>query len=92
MLLIVGVIATGWGATTMAVPAANAQEETLVFWPDIAFPPMEFLEGSEAVGADIDIGNEVAKRMDAPQSSPMSASMASSRRFSPTSATRSSPA
>ena len=31
MLLIVGVIATGWGATTMAVPAANAQEETLVF-------------------------------------------------------------
>jgi polar amino acid transport system substrate-binding protein len=63
MLLIVGVIATGWGATTMVVPAANAQEETLVFCSDIAFPPMEFLEGSEAVGADIDIGNEVAKRI-----------------------------
>jgi polar amino acid transport system substrate-binding protein len=63
MLLIVGVIATGWGATTMVAPAANAQEETLVFCSDLAFPPMEFLEGSEAVGADIDIGNEVAERI-----------------------------
>jgi len=63
MLLIVGIIVTSWAATVLAAPAANAQEEKLVFCSDIAFPPMEFLEGSEAVGADIDIGNEVAKRI-----------------------------
>ena len=63
MLLIVGIIAMSWAATALVAPAANAQEEKLVFCSDIAFPPMEFLEGSEAVGADIDIGNEVAKRI-----------------------------
>jgi polar amino acid transport system substrate-binding protein len=63
LLLMIGVIATSWATTAMVAPAANAQEETLVFCSDLAFPPMEFLEGSEAVGADIDIGNEVAKRI-----------------------------
>ena len=45
------------------VPVAAAQEEPLVFCSDLAFPPMEFLEGSQPVGADIDIGNEVASRL-----------------------------
>lgn len=63
VLLIVGFIATSWVATITAAPAVKAQEETLVFCSDLAFPPMEFLEGSEAVGADIDIGNEVAERI-----------------------------
>lgn len=63
VLLIVGVIATSWAATTVVAPAVNAQEETLMFCSDLAFPPMEFLEGSEPVGADIDIGNEVAERL-----------------------------
>ena len=63
VLLIVGVIATSWAATITVAPAVNAQEEPLVFCSDLAFPPMEFLEGSEAVGADIDIGNEVAERI-----------------------------
>jgi polar amino acid transport system substrate-binding protein len=62
LLLIVGIIATGWAATALVAPVASAQE-TLVFCSDLAFPPMEFLEGSEPVGADIDIGNEVAKRI-----------------------------
>jgi polar amino acid transport system substrate-binding protein len=43
-------------------PAASAQEK-LVFCSDIAFPPMEFMDGAEAVGADIDIGREVASRL-----------------------------
>jgi polar amino acid transport system substrate-binding protein len=63
VLLIVGVIATSWVATITAAPIVKAQEETLVFCSDLAFPPMEFLEGSEPVGADIDIGNEVAERI-----------------------------
>ena len=62
-LLIVGVIATSWAATTMVTPPVNAQEEPLVFCSDLAFPPMEFLEGSEAVGADIDIAKEVGERI-----------------------------
>jgi len=47
----------------MVALAASAQEEKLVFCSDMAFPPMEFLQGSEPIGADIDIGNEVAKRI-----------------------------
>jgi polar amino acid transport system substrate-binding protein len=62
VLLVVGVIATSWAATAMVAPAASAQEK-LVFCSDLAFPPMEFLQGSEPIGADIDIGNEVAKRV-----------------------------
>lgn len=44
-------------------PLAGAQDEPLVFCSDLAFPPMEFLEGSKPVGADIDIGTEVGKRL-----------------------------
>jgi len=62
-LVIVGVIVTSWAATTMVAPPVNAQEEPLVFCSDLAFPPMEFLEGSEAVGADIDIAKEVGERI-----------------------------
>jgi polar amino acid transport system substrate-binding protein len=63
LLLIVGVIAASWSTAIAVAPPVRAQEESLVFCSDLAFPPMEFLEGSEAVGADIDIGNEVAKRI-----------------------------
>lgn len=63
VLLIVGAVAASWAAPAMVAPAANAQEEKLVFCSDLAFPPMEFLEGSEPVGADIDIGREVAERL-----------------------------
>lgn len=44
-------------------PVAGAQDEPLVFCSDLAFPPMEFLEGSRPVGADIDIGTEVGTRI-----------------------------
>jgi polar amino acid transport system substrate-binding protein len=40
-----------------------AQDGPLVFCSDVAFPPMEFFEGSDPVGADIDIANEVGKRL-----------------------------
>jgi polar amino acid transport system substrate-binding protein len=43
-------------------PATSAQEE-FVFCSDVAYPPMEFFEGAETVGADIDIGDEIASRL-----------------------------
>jgi polar amino acid transport system substrate-binding protein len=61
-LLVVTLIA-GWASAAVVAPAASAQEE-LVFCSDIAYPPMESYEGPEAVGADIDIGNEIATRLD----------------------------
>ena len=45
-----------------AAPARNAAD-TLTFCSDITYPPEEFYQGSKAVGSDIDIGNEVAKRL-----------------------------
>jgi polar amino acid transport system substrate-binding protein len=59
--LVGAIVVSGLGAGWVG-PAASAQEE-LVFCSDIAYPPMESYEGSEAVGADIDIGNEIAARL-----------------------------
>ena len=61
-LALTGAIVVAGCVTPFIGPVASAQE-TLVFCSDIAFPPMEFLEGSEPVGADIDIGREVAERL-----------------------------
>jgi polar amino acid transport system substrate-binding protein len=61
-LALAGLIAIGGVAGVLVAPAASAQEE-LVFCSDIAYPPMESFEGSEPVGADIDIGNEIAARL-----------------------------
>jgi polar amino acid transport system substrate-binding protein len=55
------IVVSGFGAAWVG-PTASAQEE-LVFCSDIAYPPMESYEGSEAVGADIDIGDEIAARL-----------------------------
>lgn len=62
MALVIGAIIAGWSGPETATAAA-AQDEPLVFCSDLAFPPMEFLEGSTPMGADIDIGTEVAERL-----------------------------
>ena len=62
ILVVFAAIVTSWGMAIPAAPVA-AQEEPLVFCSDLAFPPMEFLEGSTPVGADIDIGNEIGTRI-----------------------------
>lgn len=59
----IGAAVLGLAGVGTAAPATSAQEEPLVFCSDLAFPPMEFLEGSQPVGADIDIGNEVGARL-----------------------------
>jgi polar amino acid transport system substrate-binding protein len=61
--LLAGAIFATLSGVGTTVPGASAQDEPLVFCSDLAFPPMEFLEGSKPVGADIDIGTEVGKRL-----------------------------
>src|SRR6266536_602364 len=49
-------------AASIAAPAAPTAG-TLLFCSDITYPPEEFYQGTKAVGSDIDIGTEVAKRL-----------------------------
>ncbi len=58
-----GAIVLGMAGMALVAPVTSAQEEELVFCSDVAYPPMEFFEGSETVGADIDIGDEIAARL-----------------------------
>lgn len=60
--LLVSVIMVTFGAAGLT-PTAAAQDGPLVFCSDIAFPPMEFYDGPDPVGADIDIATELAKRL-----------------------------
>lgn len=48
---------------TITAPAAIKDAGKLVFCSDIAYPPMEFYEGDDPEGADIDIAEELAERM-----------------------------
>jgi len=54
---------TTGAAAAIQAPDRIASAGTLVFCSDITYPPEEFYEGSKPVGSDIDIGNEIAKRM-----------------------------
>jgi polar amino acid transport system substrate-binding protein len=63
MALLVSVIAASCATALMSAPVAQAQQEKLVFCSDIAYPPMEYFDGSQPVGADIDIGSELAERI-----------------------------
>jgi polar amino acid transport system substrate-binding protein len=51
-------------SVALHAPDAVAKRGTLVFCSDISYPPEEFLEDGKPVGSDIDIGRELAKRMD----------------------------
>ncbi len=50
-------------ATAATTPPSIAKAGKIVFCSDPGFPPMESLEGSQPVGADIDIGAGVSKAM-----------------------------
>jgi polar amino acid transport system substrate-binding protein len=62
--------ATKMGTTTaapsagIAAPARVKSAGKLAFCSDITYPPEEFYKGPTPVGSDIDIGAEIAKRMD----------------------------
>jgi len=50
-------------AAAVTPPPSIAQAGKLVFCSDLGFPPMESLQGSRPVGAEIDMGNAIAKLM-----------------------------
>ncbi len=66
--LLVGAVAAIALASAVAATAAPttpgiAKTGTIVFCSDPGFPPMESLQGSQPVGADIDIGTGIARAM-----------------------------
>jgi polar amino acid transport system substrate-binding protein len=61
--LVVGALIAGMAGAAFTASAVRAQDEPLVFCSDIAYPPMEFFEGSEPIGADIDIARAIAENL-----------------------------
>jgi polar amino acid transport system substrate-binding protein len=59
--VILGVAAFAVGSGSAA--SMHAAAGTLSFCSDITYPPEEFYQGTKAVGSDIDIGAEIAKRI-----------------------------
>lgn len=55
-------------ATTIKVPAVITSAGKLVFCTDVSYPPEEYYkaDGSTALGSDIDIANDIAKRFGVP--------------------------
>src|ERR671933_851469 len=56
-------VAHGRVAASIKPPANIARAGKIVFCSDISYPPEEFYKGRTAVGSDIDIGKDVARRM-----------------------------
>ena len=52
-------------AASATVTSSRAKAGTLVFCSDIEYPPMESLQGSKPIGADIDIGSAIARQVGA---------------------------
>jgi polar amino acid transport system substrate-binding protein len=50
-------------AVSVAPPANIAGAGRIVFCSDLGYPPMESLQGSRPIGADIDIGSAIARSM-----------------------------
>lgn len=55
-LAVLTAVAAALAATALSAPRAT----TVVYCSDMTYPPMEFMRGGKAVGADIDIGTAVA--------------------------------
>jgi polar amino acid transport system substrate-binding protein len=50
-------------SSEITAPANIKSAGKIVYCSDIEYPPEEFYQGTKAVGSDIDIGTEIAKRM-----------------------------
>jgi polar amino acid transport system substrate-binding protein len=66
-LAAVGAVAAFAAASVAAArvtpPPSVAEAGEIVFCSDLGYPPMESLQGSKPIGADIDIGHAIAKSM-----------------------------
>jgi len=56
-------VTSGTASTAGKAAKVAAAGSSLVFCSDITYPPEEFYKGSTPVGSDIEIGTDVAKRM-----------------------------
>jgi polar amino acid transport system substrate-binding protein len=59
----IGLVTVVVAAAAIAPPPSIKEAGRIVFCSDLGYPPMESLQGSRAVGADIDIGSAIAKSM-----------------------------
>ena len=57
------VLAVTAAAGSITPPPSVKKAGKIVYCTDATYPPEEFYKGSKAVGSDIDIGTEIAKRM-----------------------------
>ena len=62
VVIIIFAFTAAFVASSNAAPS-RAAAGTLAFCSDITYPPEEFYQGTKAVGSDIDIGTEIAKRL-----------------------------
>jgi polar amino acid transport system substrate-binding protein len=53
----------GGSSSSGTTTASSSTGGTLLYCSDISYPPEELMQGGKAVGSDIDIGAEVAKRL-----------------------------
>jgi len=61
---VIAAIAVAAALAAAAGPAAGSvSADKIVFCSDTTYPPMEFLQGSKAVGADVDIAQAIAKSL-----------------------------
>ncbi len=56
-------VAAGTGAAGAEASSHVSAAGKLTFCSDITYPPEEFYKGARAVGSDIDIGTEIARRL-----------------------------
>ena len=58
-----GATTEGAAKGSIKTPSGLIANGKLIFCSDISYPPEEFIKGGKPVGSDIDIGNDVARRM-----------------------------
>jgi len=48
---------------SIAPPSRIAEAKKLVFCSDLTYPPLEFQQGGQPAGADVEVGSELARRL-----------------------------
>lgn len=61
--LVVAAVAAAALTASAGAAASSTAAGTLTFCSDITYPPEEFYQGTKPVGSDIDIGNQIARRL-----------------------------
>ena len=62
-IAVIFALTAAFAAASGSSAPSRAAAGTLAFCSDVTYPPEEFYQGTKAVGSDIDIGTEIAKRL-----------------------------